>query len=81
VGNVYASSGLTTKGVTLMEQGVAKGNLKRADEARLHLGQVLWQAGRKDDAVKAFAAVQGADGSAALARVWSAFVRSPAGKG
>jgi tetratricopeptide repeat protein len=80
VGYAYVSSGQTTKGITLMEQGVARGNLKRADEARLHLGQALWQAGRKDDAAKAFAAVQGGDGAAALARVWSAFVRSPAGK-
>jgi len=80
VGYAYATSGQATKGISLMEQGVAKGSLKRADEARLHLGQALWQAGRKDDAAKAFAAVQGSDGSAALARVWSAFVRSPAGK-
>ena len=80
VGYAYASSGQASKGISLMEQGIAKGNLKRADEARLRLGQALWQAGRKDDAVKAFAAVQGNDGSAALARVWSAFVRSPAGK-
>jgi hypothetical protein len=80
VGYAYATSGQATKGIALMEQGLAKGNLKRADEARLRLGQALWQAGRKDDAVKAFAAVQGSDGSAALARVWSAFVRSPAGK-
>jgi hypothetical protein len=80
VGYAYATSGQATKGIALMEQGVTKGNLKRADEARLRLGQALWQAGRKDDAVKAFAAVQGGDGSAALARVWSAFVRSPAGK-
>ena len=80
VGYAYVSAGQATKGLTLMDQGVAKGNLKRADEARLHLGQALWQAGRKDDASKAFAAVQGSDGSAALARVWSAFVRSPAGK-
>jgi hypothetical protein len=81
VGLAYVSAGQATKGVALMEQGVGKGNLKRADEARLHLGQALWQAGRKDDAAKAFAAVQGGDGSAALARVWAAFVRSPAGKG
>lgn len=80
VGYAYASSGQAAKGIPLMEQGVAKGNLKRADEAQLHLGQVLWQAGRKDDALKAFATVQGSDGSAALARAWSAFVRSPAGK-
>jgi hypothetical protein len=80
VGYAYASAGQASKGIVLMEQGLAKGNLKRAEEARLHLGQALWQAGRKDDAVKAFAAVQGGDASAALARVWSAFVRSPAGK-
>ncbi|HEU5296368.1 MAG TPA: hypothetical protein VFU71_16440, partial [Burkholderiaceae bacterium] len=80
VGFAYATSGQASKGITLMEQGLAKGNLKRVDEARLRLGQAMWQAGRKDDAVKAFAAVQGSDGSAALARVWSAFVRSPAGK-
>jgi hypothetical protein len=80
VGYAYVSAGQASKGIALMEQGLAKGNLKRADEARLRLGQALWQAGRKDDAVKAFAAVQGGDGSAALARVWSAFVRSPAGK-
>ena len=82
VGYALVSTGQTAKGIALMEQGLAKGNLRRADEARLRLGQALWQAGRKDDAVKSFAAVQGGnDGSAALARVWSAFVRSPASKG
>lgn len=80
VGFAHVTAGATGKGVSLMEQGVAKGNLRRADEARLHLGLALWQAGRKDDAVKALADVKGGDGSAGLARVWSAFVRSPAGK-
>jgi hypothetical protein len=80
VGFVHVTAGTPAKGVPLMEQGVAKGNLRRADEARLHLGLALWQAGRKDDAVKALADVKGNDGSANLARVWSAFVRSPAGK-
>jgi hypothetical protein len=79
-GFAYVTAGQAAKGLTLMEQGLAKGNLRRADEARLHLGQALWQAGRKDDAVKALAEVKGADGAAALARVWSVFVRSPAGK-
>jgi hypothetical protein len=80
VGFAHVTAGQPAKGVPLMEQGLAKGNLRRADEARLHLGLALWQAGRKDDAVKALAEVKGTDGSAALARVWSAFVRSPAGK-
>jgi hypothetical protein len=80
VGYAYATAGQVSKGISLMEMGLAKSSLKRPDEARLHLGEVLWRAGRKEDAVTAFAAVQGADGSAALARVWSAFARSPAGK-
>lgn len=80
VGFAHVTAGTPAKGVPLMELGLAKGNLRRADEARLHLGQALWQAGRKDDAVKALADVKGSDGSAGLARVWSAFVRSPAGK-
>jgi hypothetical protein len=80
VGFAHVGAGANAKGVQLMEQGLAKGNLRRADEARLHLGQALWQAGRKDDAVKTLATVQGSDGSAAQARVWSEYVRSPAGK-
>jgi hypothetical protein len=80
VGFAHVTAGTPAKGVPLMEQGLAKGNLRRADEARLHLGMALWQAGRKDDAVKALADVKGSDGAAALARVWSVFVRSPAGK-
>jgi hypothetical protein len=80
VGYARVTAGAAAKGVALMEQGLAKGNMRRADEARLHLGLALWQAGRKDDAVKALAEVKGNDGSAGLARVWSAFVRSPAGK-
>ncbi len=80
VGFAHATAGAPAKGVPLMEQGLAKGNLRRADEARLHLGLALWQAGRKDDAVKALAEVKGTDGSANLARGWSVFVRSPAGK-
>lgn len=80
VGYAYVNAGHVAKGVGLMEQGLAKDNLKRIDEAQLHLGQALWRAGRKDEAVQAFAVVRGSDGSAALARVWSAFVRSPAGK-
>lgn len=80
VGFAHVSAGQTAKGVPLMEQGLAKGSLRRADEARLHLGQALWQAGRKDEAAKTLAEVKGGDGSAALARVWSVFVRSPAGK-
>jgi hypothetical protein len=80
VGFAWVSAGQAGRGLPLMEAGLAKGNLRRADEARLHQGIALWMAGKRDDAVKAFAEVKGADGSAALARVWSLFVRSPAGR-
>jgi hypothetical protein len=80
LGFAWATAGQAAKGAALMEQGVAKGTLRRPDETQLHLGIALWMAGRKDDALKALAAVGGTDGSAALARVWSLFVRSPAGK-
>jgi hypothetical protein len=80
LGFAWATGGQAAKGVPLMELGMAKGALRRPDEVRLHMGIALWMAGRKDDSVNAFAAVGGTDGSAAVARVWSLFVRSPAGK-
>ncbi len=80
LGFAWVSGGQANRGLPMMEAGVAKGGLRRADDARLHLGIAMWMAGRRDDAVKAFADVKGADGSAALARVWSLFVRSPAGR-
>jgi hypothetical protein len=80
MGFAWVTGGQAAKGVPLMEQGIAKGALRRPDDARLHMGIALWMTGRKDDALKSLAAVGGTDGSAALARVWSLFVRSPAGK-
>ena len=80
-GFAWVSAGQAGRGLPLIEAGLAKGSLRRADEARLHQGIALWMAGKRDEAAKAFAEVKGADGSAALARVWSLFVRSPAGRG
>ncbi|WP_088287007.1 lipopolysaccharide assembly protein LapB [Ideonella sp. A 288] len=76
LGFAMSGAGLHDKAVSLTEQGIAKGGLRRPDEALLHQGIVQWRAGRKDDAVKAFAAVKGGDGAADLARVWSLFVTS-----
>lgn len=78
LGFAWVSGGQVPRGLPLIEAGIAKGNLRRPDDARLHLGIALWLAGKRDEAARAFADVKGADGSAALARVWSLFVRSPA---
>jgi hypothetical protein len=63
-------SGQAAKGVQLMQQGIAKGNLKRAEDAKLHLGIAQLIAGDKAKAQATFKSVQGNDGTADLARLW-----------
>jgi len=58
-----------------MDQGVAKGGLKRPDDARLHLGVAQFRAGKLDEARKSFDAVQGSDGTRMLAHLWSLFAK------
>ena len=58
------------KGISLMQQGIAKGKLKRSDEANLHLGIAYLRAGQKAKAREAFKLVSGTDGAADLARLW-----------
>ena len=60
-----------------MEQGIAKGNSAHPDDDRLHLGFAYLLAGQKAKAVAAFRGVQGADGSAALARLWILYATQP----
>ena len=47
VGYAYATMGQADKGVPLIEQGIAKGGLKRPDEAKLRLGMAQMKAGAK----------------------------------
>ena len=70
---VYA--GEAAKGVQLMQQGIAKGGLKRPEDAKLHLGIGQLVAGDKAKAQATFKSVQGADGTADLARLWSLYSR------
>jgi hypothetical protein len=62
-------------GIALMEQGIAKGGLKRADDAKLHLGIAWLMAGQNARAQTVFKTVTGADGTADLARLWSLVAR------
>ena len=68
---VYA--GDATKGVQLMQEGIAKGSLKRPEDAKLHLGIGQLVAGDKAKAQATFKTVQGADGTADLARLWALY--------
>lgn len=70
IGYNYVINGQFDKGIELMEQGIAKGGLKSADEARLHLGMAYLQAGKRDRATEVFKTIQGNDGAADLGRLW-----------
>lgn len=71
VGTNYLGQKQYPKAAALIEQGIAKGGLKHPEEAKLHLGIALQLAGDKARAATAFKAVQGRDGAADLARIWS----------
>jgi hypothetical protein len=64
--------GEVDKGIALIEQGIAKGGLKRPEDAKLHLGMAMLQSGKnKSKAVQTLRSVQGSDGSADLGRLWA----------
>ncbi len=71
LGAAYCAARHFDKGIPLIEKGIAKGELKRPDEAKLHLGLAHLQAGNKAKAVQILRSVRGADGSADLARLWA----------
>jgi hypothetical protein len=79
VGMAHSGMGQHDKGIQLIQQGIAllqqdkagKGRAGRVDEANLHLGLAYLRAGQKPKAVQAFKSVQGTDGSADLARLWT----------
>jgi hypothetical protein len=66
----YVLLGSGQKGLEMMEQGLRRGGLKHADDARLHLGYAYHVAGHNQKAIQVFKTVQGADGAASLARLW-----------
>jgi hypothetical protein len=75
VGMNMVYSGQAAKGVQLMQQGISKGGLKRPEDAKLHLGIAQLIAGDKAKAQATFKTVQGADGTADLARLWMLHAR------
>jgi tetratricopeptide (TPR) repeat protein len=64
------AKGQADKGIALMETGIRIGGLRRPEDAKLHLGIALLQGGHKARAIQVFKGVQGADGTADLARLW-----------
>jgi len=67
--------GQKAKGVQLMQQGIAKGGLKRPEDAKLHLAIGQLMAGENGKAQATLKTVSGNDGTSDLARLWSLYAR------
>jgi len=71
-GYAYVTMGQVDKGIGLIEQGIAKGGLKRPEDAKLHLGIAQLQSAKaKGKAVQTLRSVHGNDGAADLGRLWA----------
>jgi hypothetical protein len=71
LGASYASLGEVDKGIELIQKGIAKGNLKRGEDAKLRLGLAQLQSPKsKAAAIQTLRSVKGTDGSAEIARLW-----------
>ena len=68
-------NGDKARGLQLMQQGIARGNLKRSEDAKLHLAIAQWMAGDNGRAQTTLRSVGGSDGTADLARLWGLFAR------
>ena len=75
IGFNLAFGGQGPAGLALMQQGVAKGNLKRPEDAKLHLAIAQMMAGDTAKAQATFKTVAGTDGTADLARLWALYAR------
>ncbi|MCM2551319.1 tetratricopeptide repeat protein [Burkholderia glumae] len=64
-------AGKAAEGLAQIRQAIAKGGLAHPDLAQLRLGEAYYVAGDKPRAVQAWRAVNGNDGTADLARLWT----------
>lgn len=63
------------KGLQLMQQGLAKGKLKRENDAKLHYAVAQLLAGENGKVQSTLKQVGGNDGTADLARLWALYAR------
>lgn len=72
-GVALVSANRLDKGIEMLENGIAKGDVKRPDEARLHLGQAYLQAGKKAKAIETFKSLRGVDALGEMGRLWAIY--------
>jgi tetratricopeptide (TPR) repeat protein len=77
LGWAYSTMDQYDKGITMMQQGIAKGGLKAPEEAKLRLGVAQARAGKKADAIATFQGIKGGGGAGDLAKYWILLLNSP----
>jgi len=70
VGYAMATLGNVDEGLKLIEQGIAKGGLKKPEDAKLRLGMAQMQKNRAKG-IATLRSVSGNDGAADVARLWT----------
>ncbi|MEP7101776.1 MAG: hypothetical protein ABI781_14800 [Burkholderiales bacterium] len=75
IGMNQVFEGQKAKGIQLMQQGIAKGSLKRPEDAKLHLAIAQLYVGDNAKAQATLKTVSGNDGTGDLARLWSLYAR------
>ena len=75
IGMNQVFEGQKANGLQHMQQGIAKGGLRRPEDAKLHLGIAQIVAGEGAKAQATLKTVTGTDGTADLARLWSLYAR------
>jgi hypothetical protein len=75
IGLEYVYEGQGEKGFGLVEKGIKKGGLRRPEDAKLSLGEAQLANGQKARGVQTLKTVQGADGTADIARLWVLYAR------
>ncbi len=68
-------AGQAAKGLPMMQKGLAKGSLKRLDDAKLHLAIAYLMAGDSAKAQATLKTVGGTDGTADMARLWELYAK------
>jgi len=68
-------SGEKQQGLQLMQQGLAKGHLKRENDAKLHYAVAQLMAGENGRVLATLKQVGGNDGTADLARLWMLYAK------
>jgi tetratricopeptide (TPR) repeat protein len=76
LGETYVSYGDFARGLPMMEQGIAKDDLRHPEDAKLQLGIAYWKAGQTPKALAELRSVGGNEGVADVAALWMLRIKS-----